>query len=348
MRIATYTIAKNEAPRIARALHSARGADYRLVVDTGSTDGTIAQAKLAGAKVYPVAISPWRFDTARNTALALLPADIDVCVCLEADEVLVPEWRKHVEDSWTGGVTQLTYHFEWDGGVTFLRDRIHARHGYRWHGTTHEALHVDPRAKHKVAHIPAVLVQDLPPDGRCGSTDYLNMLWAWCVEEPHSTRAAFYYAREHMFRANVAKSIVEWKRFLSLSPTWPVEREYAFRSLSRLHRNSDRLAAIRYAKSAVFEMPTMRCPRLVLAEAYITANDWMSAKGAVDRALDITDRANVFTEDAGSWGDYPLQLKELIDDQIARRNMVPNKIRRRADASPIDPNPRDGGELNAI
>ena len=97
MKIAVYTIAKNEEKFVERWAKSCEEADYRLIVDTGSSDNTLLTAAKYGIEVGSISISPWRFDDARNAALALLPDDIDMCIALDMDEILVPGWRKELE-----------------------------------------------------------------------------------------------------------------------------------------------------------------------------------------------------------------------------------------------------------
>jgi glycosyltransferase involved in cell wall biosynthesis len=86
LRVALVMIARNEAPRIVRALASARShVDELVVLDTGSTDATISLARAAGARVGRFA---WidDFSAARNAALDLADADWNVIV--DADEWL--------------------------------------------------------------------------------------------------------------------------------------------------------------------------------------------------------------------------------------------------------------------
>lgn len=83
-RIAATLIVRNEARCIARCLDSiAPWVDRMVVVDTGSTDDTVAIAKAAGADVHHL---PWPddFAAARNHALAC--ADADWNLVLDADE----------------------------------------------------------------------------------------------------------------------------------------------------------------------------------------------------------------------------------------------------------------------
>lgn len=63
-------IARNEAALIGGCLDSARAVvDAMIVLDTGSSDETVAIATATGAKVYPFAWSD-DFAAARNAALA--------------------------------------------------------------------------------------------------------------------------------------------------------------------------------------------------------------------------------------------------------------------------------------
>jgi hypothetical protein len=83
-RVALVMIARNEAPRLQRALDSARPfVDQMWVLDTGSTDASVAIARSAGAQVTQF---DWidDFSAARNVALARCGADWHLV--LDADE----------------------------------------------------------------------------------------------------------------------------------------------------------------------------------------------------------------------------------------------------------------------
>src|SRR5574343_159438 len=98
MKICVYAIAKNEEKFVERFMSSMKEADLIIVADTGSTDGTVSKLRDLGAIVHEIKVDPWRFDVARNLALDLIPADVEVCVSVDLDEVFSPGWRSAIEE----------------------------------------------------------------------------------------------------------------------------------------------------------------------------------------------------------------------------------------------------------
>ena len=82
-KVAVYTIALNEDKHVKRWFESAKEADVLLIADTGSKDKTAFLAKSLGISVFSIAVDPWRFDIARNAALALIPGDVDMCISMD-------------------------------------------------------------------------------------------------------------------------------------------------------------------------------------------------------------------------------------------------------------------------
>ena len=109
MKIVVYAIAKNESSFVDRWMDSMSEADQVVVLDTGSTDDTVARLEARGAVVTVETINPWRFDTARNRSLDLVDEDADICVCTDLDEVFHPGWRAALESAWTPGTGQARY-----------------------------------------------------------------------------------------------------------------------------------------------------------------------------------------------------------------------------------------------
>ncbi len=119
MKICVYAICKNEQAFAERWMASMGEADAVYVLDTGSTDDTVAKLTALGAQVTVERIDPWRFDTARNRSLALVPEDADICVCTDLDEVFHPGWRALLETAWQGyghDPRRLSLHLEFSPG----------------------------------------------------------------------------------------------------------------------------------------------------------------------------------------------------------------------------------------
>jgi glycosyltransferase involved in cell wall biosynthesis len=86
--LSVVVITRNEAHRIARCLDSVPFADERIVVDSGSTDGTVEIARRAGAHVLSTGDWPG-FGPQKNRALS--QASGRWVLSLDADEQASPE-----------------------------------------------------------------------------------------------------------------------------------------------------------------------------------------------------------------------------------------------------------------
>ena len=93
LKVCVYAICKNESQFVDRFMDSMSEADYVCVLDTGSSDDTVKKLRARGAIVGETVVSPWRFDTARNESLGLIPADADICCAIDLDEQFHPGWR---------------------------------------------------------------------------------------------------------------------------------------------------------------------------------------------------------------------------------------------------------------
>lgn len=304
MKIAVYTITKNEEQFIQRWADSCKGADYRLIVDTGSTDNTLQVAELAGCHTAQINISPWRFDHARNAALALLPDDIDMCVSLDADEVLMPGWREHLE-SLPENITRPRYKYVWswnaDGteGITFFRDHIHKRHGYRWKHPVHEIL--VPTDCEEVQAYCGLEVHH-HPDPTKSRGQYLPLLELAVEEQPDDDRNQFYLGREYIFYNMPEKSIPHFLKHLELS-TWDAERAASMRYLAKATGNKEH-----WLLRACAEAPARREAWVDLALHYYEVNNWPGSFSASVRALGIAEKPLEYLCESEAWGQLPHDL----------------------------------------
>ena len=305
MKICVYAISKNEELFVERFCNSAQDADLIVIADTGSTDRTRDLAEQCGATIHEIAITPWRFDDARNAALALLPRDVDVCVSLDLDEELQPGWREEIERVWTEGTTRLRYGFDWGAGIVFQYEKIHARHGYRWTHPCHE-YPIPYGINEQYAQTDKLLVIH-KPDPTKSRGQYLPLLEMSVAEDPHDPRNAFYYARELSFHGLWQRAIEECNRYLALpGANWANERCYAYRVMARCHNElGDWEAAMKAARMGVIEAPYTREPWCEIAKLANQRHQWAECYGAAMSALAIEHRELVYTVDPEVWGAMP-------------------------------------------
>ena len=195
-KVCVYAICKNEAAFAGRWMDSMSEADQVVVLDTGSSDGTVEKLRARGAQVTVEEISPWRFDTARNRSLELVAEDADICVCTDLDEVFHPGWREALEKAWVPGAGQATYRYTWsfnaDGseGVVFWYEKIHARRGYQWVHPVHEVLKWTGEGSPGPMVSAEGVQLDHHPDPNKSRGQYLPLLELSVREEPGDDRNA--------------------------------------------------------------------------------------------------------------------------------------------------------------
>jgi tetratricopeptide (TPR) repeat protein len=307
MKIAVYTIAKNEQQFVQRWADSCKDADYRLILDTGSTDNTCQIAWDTDVTVEVETFDPWRFDHARNVALACLPDDIDLCISLDMDEVLQPGWRKALEQL-PPGVTRPRYKYVWswnpDGteGLTYGGDKIHARHGYTWKHPVHEVLKPDGVETQQWCDLQIHHY----PDHSKSRSQYLPLLKLAVEEDPRDDRNQFYLAREYFFHGEHALAQYHFSEHLKLSQ-WQPERAASYRYLAKMRPDS----AEHHLYKAIAEDPSRRESWVALASVYYDKKDWVACRHACVMALRITEKPLDYLCEADAWGWLPHDLMAI-------------------------------------
>lgn len=336
MKIAVYAISKNEKQFVKRFCESAKLADLVLIADTGSTDGTPELARECGATVYDIAVTPWRFDIARDTALTLIPKDFDVCISLDLDEVLEDGWREEIERVWQADTTRLRYKFDWGCGISFYYEKIHHRHGYHWHHPVHEYPVPDLRITERYAHTDKLLVSH-HPDPTKSRGQYLDLLKLAVTEDPYCPRNAFYYARELTFYNKWLDAIVALNKYLeNPKATWPNERCYAYRLLGKAYEQlKDSAGALQYYEMACGTAPNTREPWVEKAMCHYARQEWQQCYDCATRALTITNKEAVYTMDPSVWGAKPHDLAAVSAYHLGLKDIA---IKHGQEAVDLEPN----------
>lgn len=313
MRVAVYTVALNEEKFLIPWYESSKEADYLLIVDTGSSDNLVSHARDLGINVVSIKVNPWRFDLARNTSLSLIPEDIDYCIALDMDEILLPGWRTELEKVFNTGVTRPRYQYTWnwnpDGspGLQYGGDKIHSRFGYRWKHPVHEVLTtyggcVETQAwtELKIHHF---------ADNTKPRSQYLPLLKIAVEEDQLDDRNSFYYARELYFNNRYDEAKAEFLRHLSLpNAVWPPERAASMRYLAKMEQGDN---SIFWFNRAIEECPGRREPWVDLAKVFFAKKDWEKCLESSLKATEIAEKPLEYLCEAEAWGSLPWDLAAL-------------------------------------
>lgn len=307
MKVAVSTIMLNEPPEfIERWVKSAQDANMMVLVDTGSANDAVECARDLGVVVTQIAVRPWRFDVARNAALAVIPEDIDVVVKVDVDEVLVDGWRDALEDA--PPADRYSYEYVWnftpDGepDVVFAADHTHTRFNWQWRHPVHESLFYTGDNHPVTVHVPFTIEHRADP--LKPRSQYLPLLAQAVNEDPNDDRMAHYYARELFFRGDWTAARTQFVRHLSLpTAVWPAERAQSYRYLAKMDDYPER-----WLLKAAAEAPDRREPWVDLADHWLAHDQPEQAAGYAARALLIRGRVGDYMSEAHAWDDERLRL----------------------------------------
>ena len=324
-KICVYAICKNEIAFVDKWLDSMSESDYIVVLDTGSTDGTFE--KLYNDTRVDIVIqknySNWRFDTARNDALALCPTDTTIFVSTDLDEIFESGWAEILRVNWNNSHVRGLYKYVWshnesgDPERIFYYDKIHGKDWY-WKAPVHEYLASDKYQdqtwinEHSLDLFDKITLHHYP-DKTKSRASYLPLLGLRIQEDPNDYNGLFYYSHELYYRGYYEKSIaildtiLTDKKFDNKRTTLEKAACYLFMgdSYKALNKNS---AAISAYHNAIAIDPTYREPYLELAQLYQDMKYFNMAIGTVEEALLKSVRHYNWLERDTSWAEQPYDI----------------------------------------
>lgn len=306
MKIAVYTIALNEEKHVKRWYESAKDADYLLIADTGSNDKTKSIAKKLGIKVIEISIKPWRFDDARNAALAALPNDVDYCISMDMDETLSEGWREHLEKMTADQITymfNLTYRDEEElhPEARMINNRIHKRYGFRWNYLMHEAI-VPSRTKSIAIEFCEGLEISHHPD-REKTREQYNQMIEDAYEEYKNIRYTSYQALQlySLDRKDEAKPL--FKEIIKDKESSKLEKAQSYRFLSYCVKNFSNFYL--YKSLRILKTREAYCQ---LAVNHYSKENWLRCAYYALKAMSTTFRPGGIFESELYWGYLPHNL----------------------------------------
>lgn len=320
MKIAVYTIAKNEVDFVERWYNTAKAADYLLIADTGSTDGTVEKARELGINVINISINPWRFDDARNAALAALPADIDYCVSLDLDEMLMPvdTWRDELEGHDELKLRYRNVHSWLDvnqtkPGIVAYAEKIHKRHGIRWENMVHELPMPSRGTELTYGKLDKLILKHHPDDTKSRS-HYEDLIEDMYREKPNDERSIAYMMELAMSRKDFETAlplVMEYFNYIednteSLAEHW--------RTVSICHKGTEQ--ELECLLKGYEIMPTRREILVSIAAYYFTNKMYKEAAEWSDKALAVTERPMTWLFGEYAWGMLPTNIKSISQHNL--------------------------------
>jgi tetratricopeptide (TPR) repeat protein len=176
------------------------------------------------------------------------------------------------------------------------------------------------------------------PDSTKSRGQYLHLLEMSVKEDPHDPRNSFYYARELSFHGHWQKSIDECLRYLALpGATWPNERCYAYRVMSRCYGElGQEDEALKAARLGAIEAPNTREPWCEVAKIAYRRQLWAECYGAAKSALAIEQREWVYTVDPEVWGSMPHDYASIAAWNLGIREEAVRQSQLAVACNPMD------------
>ncbi len=299
-KVAIYAIAKNEAWCAQRWADTTAGADYRIVLDTGSDDDTAAILEAAGVQVVHGHVEPFRFDLSRTAALALVPADADICISLDMDEIMDADLVSALKAKWAevGPFDRANVWF--DTGSWWKCFRAHGRNGWRWVCAVHETLVFYLDRPEVVVEIDTAKMYHRP--NSAPRTDRYRPLLEMAVREmPNDGRMWNYLTRECYFQQDRLAVLAAAEKAVELGG-WAAERA----AVCRWAAWADPNAELDWLQRGVETAPGEAEAWHALA-VYQKDRDWRACFDAAVRGLQCSQAAH-YLADQGvrAWGLHDL------------------------------------------
>jgi hypothetical protein len=214
MKTAAYTICKNEIKKLDQWLYYTKDFDYRVVLDTGSTDGTFqALQKVSNIILNQLILDEFKFDIARNTNLMMIPQDVDWCLSPDMDEY----FSINVLDQ----ITKTEAQFPHVTNISCARldiysdevfvgqpkhigtNKIHRRHLYEWRMPVYEHLsYIGPGSEAEIYNPEVFLIHDQDIN-KPRNKQYLGLFQQEHANNPQNTWNNWYLTNEYFKRKDM-------------------------------------------------------------------------------------------------------------------------------------------------
>lgn len=297
-KICVYAICKNEIKFVDRWLTSLFSeSDYIVVLDTGSTDGTFEflQQDSRVHRVEQKIITPWRFDTARNESMKLIPEDADICVVSDFDQIFRPGWGEELRRLFEEGYEEIygdiiDYNDDNIEIKKFLSKNVHPNDvRWYWERPIHEGLifHGD-NEPHSITS--DIFVIEHHPDYSKSRGNYLNLLEEEYKDNSSDPMCAIYYGCELCFNGREDEGL---QVFLKANEecdysSYPEVGYQIQLNIADAYKNREEFElAISYAKAAEKYGIITRRLYMARADIYFAMGDYVRSRKCINKALAV-------------------------------------------------------------
>ena len=325
-KICVYAICKNESKFVDRWLNNMNEADYIVVLDTGSSDGTyekfLEHAKSNSKLIVDQhVVSPWRFDVARNISLDMAyNTDANIFACVDIDEIIEPGWAKVLKDNWIEGVhKRALYKYTWshtDNGAegrSFWTDKIHSK-DWTWIYPVHEFLSRSNTKKTGYTKEEGLYLFDKIhvqhyPDSTKSRSSYLPLLELRLEENPDDLMTQMYLGHEYYYRGHYDSSIEMLHKVLAKIPEKGIEAAscYLFIGDCFLKLGDTKEAISNYYLSMDADLTYIE-PYLAIGRVFLDNKKYHCATAVVKEGLMHGVRKYSWLERDRSWSYEPWDL----------------------------------------
>lgn len=319
LKISVYAIAKNESKFAERWYNCVKEADEVCVLDTGSTDETVAILKRLGAKVECKKYEPFDFAKARNDSLALCAKDSDLLFCMDLDETIAQGWRTILESNWNNAIQQgkdptcvqyrevLNYKDDGSYNEVFRQLKIH-KHGIAsWHRPIHECLEF---SAFRAVDIPNLIVEH-HPDSSKDREYYIDMLKKTVQEKDADIRSYFYLGQEYLRRGQHKNAIENFHAYVLKQDGvyLAVERCLAMVGMAKAFNSlNDSSSAEFWLWRASAEDPTNREPLYWLGVMAYNRKDYKAAVSIMAKCIAIPDKTSMYHREPIAYSESPMKV----------------------------------------
>ena len=327
-KICIYAICKNEMKFAAKWLDSMSEADYIVILDTGSTDGTYEFFKNDPrvTRIEQKEIKPWRFDVARNESMKLVPDDANILFSTDLDELLEPGWGNLIRENWTENTWRGHYQYIWSHtstgqtGETFSYDKMHIK-GYKWHFAVHEVLlppqgyeGLKEEANGHLIDFKNSIVLHHYPDPKKSRASYLNLLKLRIEEDSEDIYGLYLLGREYGNLNNFDEAIKWFEKCLSLPQiqTFPLVRYCVLGYLGDIYCLKQNFSkAMSYYNEQLILNKTYREPYYNLANIYNALGFSSFAETIMLEGLKNSFQHYDWTERSVCWREGPYDILSI-------------------------------------